>query len=639
MKRVKKQNKLHLQYNRDSTKPKWRIYFSTLLVVFLFVSVSYKALSLQVLDRDKSFKIAKKQHSSSLTLLPKRGNIMDTRGTYLATSVDTTSIYINPRQIKDPKKFATDVSENTKFEYKNLLSQAVSNKSFVWLERLANPATVKKLKELDIKGIGFLQEPKRVYPNNYLIGQVLGFTDIDSKGIEGIEYNLDGILAGKPQKIDLKRDARGKQIMYSPVDIEEKTRGFDVELTIDSQIQHIVERELRDGVEKMGGDAGMALLMDPNTGEILAMASYPFFNPNRFKEFPSKTRRNLPVWYTFEPGSTLKVFLAAAVIEENLANPNTKYDCENGKRKVGPKVIKDTHPHGLLTVAEVMEVSSNICASKMGETLGKQSLYNYLKDFGFGNKLGVDLPGEPRGSLQKTKKWGPVELATISFGQGISVTALQLASGLSAIANGGYLMKPYIVKKISTPGGEVVTSNKPEIIKRVVSYDTARQVASIMEGVVDNGTGKNAKISGYSVAGKTGTAQIPNPKTGGYYKEKYMASFVGFAPVDDPRITLIVVVENPRESIYGGSVSAPIFKAISEKVLFYLNTPTRSSFTGTKLMPNFKGKSTRDILRWADDNGVEVKFKGSGFSVTQTPVAGEEITEDTVCSFELTQDI
>ena len=639
MKRVKKQNKLHLQYNRDSTKPKWRIYLSTLIVFLLFVSVSYKALSLQVLDRDKSFKIAQKQHSSSLTLLPKRGNIMDTKGTYLATSVDTTSLYINPKQIKDPKKFASEVSENTKYGYKNLLAQAVSNKSFVWLDRLANPATVKKLKELDIEGIGYVQEPKRVYPNDYLIGQVLGFTDIDSKGIEGIEYNLDGILAGNPQKISLKRDARGRQIMFSPVDIEEKTRGFDVELTIDSQIQHIVEKELRTGVEKMGGDAGMALLMDPNTGEILAMASYPFFNPNRFREFPSKTRRNLPVWYTFEPGSTLKIFLAAAAIEEKLANSNTKYDCENGKRKVGPKIIKDTHPHGVLTVAEVMEVSSNICASKMGETLGKKGLYKYLKEFGFGNKLGIDLPGEPGGLLQKTNKWGPVELATISFGQGISVTALQLASGLSAIANGGYLMKPYIVKQISTPGGEVVTKNKPEIINRAVSYDTARQVASIMEGVVDNGTGKNARISGYSVAGKTGTAQIPNPNTGGYYKEKYMASFVGFAPVDDPRITLIVVVENPRESIYGGSVSAPIFKAITEKVLFYLDTPTRSSFTGTKLMPNFKGKSTRDILRWADENGVEVKFSGSGFSASQTPVAGEEIKEDTVCSFELTQDI
>jgi membrane peptidoglycan carboxypeptidase len=200
-------------------------------------------------------------------------------------------------------------------------------------------------------------------------------------------------------------------------------------------------------------------------------------------------------------------------------------------------------------------------------------------------------------------------------------------------------MKPYIVKKISTPGGEIVTNKKPEIIKRVVSYDTAKQVASIMEGVVDNGTGKKAQISGYNVAGKTGTAQIPNPNTGGYFKEKYMASFVGFAPVDDPKITLIVVVENPRESIYGGSVSAPIFKAITEKVLFYLNTPTSSGFTGTKLMPNFKGKSTRDILRWADVNGVEVKFNGSGFSETQTPVAGEEIKEDTICSFELTQDI
>ena len=636
---MKKRNRLQSQYNRESKKPKWKIHTSAFIVFLLFLGVGYKALTLQVTDRDKSFKIAKKQHSGSLNLLPKRGNILDRNNRYLTTSVDTKSVYIKPRQIKYPKEFAKKVSENTNFKYNELLALAVSNKSFVWLSRLADKNLVDKLKKLHIEGIGFVQEPKRVYPNGHLLGQVLGFTDIDSKGIEGIEYYLDGVLAGKPQEIKLKKDARGKQILYTPVDIEKSTSGYEIQLTIDSQIQHIVEKELRAGIKETEAESGMALVMRPDTGEILAMASYPFFNPNRFAEFPEKSRRNLPVWYSFEPGSTLKIFLVAAAFEEDIAKPNSRYNCENGRRKIGPEIIRDLHPHGILTVSETIEVSSNICASKIGENVGKKSFYNYLKDFGFGEKLGVDLPGEPSGMLLNSRKWGPVELATISFGQGISVTSLQLATALSAIANGGYLMKPYIVKKITTPKGATVEQKKPGVLKRVISYETSKQVSSILQSVVENGTGKKAKIAGYKVAGKTGTAQIPNTETGGYYQDRYIASFVGFGPVDNPKITLVVVVNNPKKTIYGGSAAAPIFKSIIEKALFYLGVPTSSDFTVTRLMPDLQGKSTRDILRWAEEAEVEVKFKGSGFAVTQFPAAGETIGKNTVCSFELRQDI
>lgn len=639
MKLLKKRNKLQSQYNRESKRPKFRIYFSAIIVLLLFLSVIYKAFSLQILDRDKSFKFAHKQHTSSLNLLPKRGNILDKNKRYLATSVDSYSIYINPKEIKKPKELAAELSKITNHSYKKLLSYAVSNKSFLWLERLADQELAEKIKLLDPEGVGFIQEPKRVYPNGHLLGQVLGFTNIDSKGIEGIEYFLDGVLAGKPRKISLKKDARGKQILHSPVDIEESTRGFDVVLTIDSKIQHIVEKELKKGIEEMKGSSGMAILMEPDTGAILAMASYPFFDPNEFNQYPEKTMRNLPVWYSYEPGSTLKIFLVAAALEEKLASPYTTYNCENGKRKVGTKTIRDTHPHGVITVAKVIEVSSNICASKIGETIGKEALYDYLSSFGFGGKIGIDLPGEPKGILLKTNKWGPIELATISFGQGISVTGVQLATALSTIANGGYLMKPHILKKIVSPNGKVINEKKPEVIKRVISYDTAMQVTEILEGVVENGTGKKARIPGYRVAGKTGTAQIPNNETGGYYKDKFMASFVGFAPVEDVKFTLIVVVEDPKESTYGGSVAAPIFKSIAEKVLFYLGTPTEKEFTGNKLMPNLKGKSIREILRWAEQSGVEVKLNGSGYAIKQFPSAGETIKKGTVCKFELKQNI
>lgn len=638
MKRKKRNNK-KISYEREDRLSAWKIYFSAAFILLLFASVCYKAVSLQILNRDKAFRIAQKQHHNSYTLLPKRGNILDRNNRNLATNINTQSIYINPNSIKEPEEFARKLSKKTNLSYREALSYAVSKRSFIWLKRLAEPELVQGIKELDLEGIGFIDEPKRVYPNGHLLGQVLGFTNIDSKGIEGIEYLLDGLLRGKPRELTYKRDARGKLILTSSVDIEESTTGFDVVLTIDSEIQHIVERELEKGVKNAGGQAGMAVLMKPETGEVLAMASYPNFDPNNFSKFPDKVKRNKPVWYTFEPGSTSKVFLVAAALEENIAGPDTKYDCENGRRKVGPKVIRDIHPHDILTVTQTITESSNICASKIGENLGKSGLYNYLHRFGFGRDTGINLPGEQSGQLPGTSKWGPVELATISFGQGMSVTSIQLATALSAIANGGYLMEPYIINRIVSHDGEVIREKRPKVAKRVISYDTAMQVSEILEQVVENGTGKNAMIPEYRVAGKTGTAQIPDNVNGGYHKDKYMASFMGFAPVGDPRLTLVVVVEDPRESIYGGVVAAPIFKSITEKVLFKMNVPARKEFTGNRIMPDLEGKSARDILRWAEESGVKVEFDGSGYSVKQSPDPGESLKKGTVCSFKLKQDI
>jgi cell division protein FtsI (penicillin-binding protein 3) len=288
-------------------------------------------------------------------------------------------------------------------------------------------------------------------------------------------------------------------------------------------------------------------------------------------------------------------------------------------------------------VAQIVELSSNICASKIAESLGKDRFHSYLKSFGFGEKTEIDLPGESTGRLASSKKWGPVELATLSFGQGISVTAIQLASALSAIANGGYLIKPHTVKEIISPDGRVIQRNEPEIIGRVISYDTAETIKRILEGAVEKGTGKQASTPGYQVAGKTGTAQIPNPETRGYYSNRYLSSFIGFAPVDDPKITLVIVVENPKTSTYGGVVAAPIFRAITEKVLFYMGVPPQKGFVEAKIMPNLRGMSARDILRWAEKEGVKVKLTGSGYVNDQKPRAGERIKEGTVCSVELKQ--
>jgi cell division protein FtsI (penicillin-binding protein 3) len=628
---------------RDLDKPRWRVFIVAALIIALFAMVSVKALELQVLDRERAFKIARKQHHGTSTLLPRRGKIFDRNAKELAVNVDVKSVYANPKKVTNPSETANLLSEKLSLPLEKILSRVSSNKSFVWIKRLADSKSVDEIQNSDITGLGFIPEPKRIYPNGHLLGQVIGFADVDSIGLEGIEYRYDNLLIGKTRKLTLKRDARGNKILNDPSEIQDidqdKTSGHDIVLTIDSQIQHIVERELKEGIEEMGGEQGMAIIMNPETGEVLAMASYPFLDPNNYSQFPEANRRNLPIWYAYEPGSTMKVFLAASALEDKKVNPNSEFNCENGRRKIGSAVIKDIKPRGTLTVAEIVKYSSNIGASKIGELMGRDSYYKYLKKFGFGDKTGIGLPGESSGQLAAPRKWGPIELATISFGQGISVTSLQLVTALSAIANGGYLMKPYVIEKIVDPAGNVIEENKPEVVTRVISYDTSYQMKQIMQSVVEDGTGKRAQIPGFSVAGKTGTAQIPNPKSGGYYSDRYIASFIGFTPVQDPAIVMAVVVEAPRVKTHGGSVAAPIFKQIAEKVLFHMGVSPKKELVGMKVMPDLSGMSVRDILKWSEEEGVKVEVKGSGFVTNQKPLPGDLIKEGMVCSIELKQKI
>ncbi|MEE8136121.1 MAG: penicillin-binding transpeptidase domain-containing protein, partial [Thermodesulfobacteriota bacterium] len=602
---------------RDLDKPRWRVFIVATLLIALFAMVSVKALELQILDRERAFKIARKQHHGTSTLLPRRGKIFDRNGKELAVNIDVKSIYANPKKVTKPSETAKILSEKLDLSQNKILNRVSSDKSFVWIKRLADSESVEELQNLDITGLGYIPEPKRIYPNGHLLGQVIGITDVDSIGIEGIEYHYDSLLTGKTRKITLKRDARGHKILNDPSEIQEidqyKTSGHDIVLTIDSHIQYIVERQLKEGIEEMGGEKGMAIIMNPETGEVLAMASYPFLDPNNFSKFPEVNRRNLPIWYAHEPGSTMKVFLASSALDDKKVNPNSKFNCENGRRRIGSAVIRDIKPRGTLTVAEIVKYSSNIGASKIGELLGRDKYYKYLNKFGFGKTTGIGLPGESSGILAAPRKWGPIELATISFGQGISVTSLQLVTALSAIANGGYLMKPYVIEKIVGPDGNVIEQNSPEVVTRAISYDTSYQMKQIMQGVVENGTGKKAQIPGFSVAGKTGTAQIPNPKSGGYYSDRYIASFIGFAPVEDPAIVMVVVVEAPRKKTHGGSVAAPIFKQIAEKVLFHMGLSPKKVLVGMTVMPDLSGMSVRDILKWSEEEGVKVKVKGSGF--------------------------
>lgn len=617
-----------------------KFYCVSIFITGLFLVLGYRSFELQVLQRDSLSLRAEKQHSRSYKIPAARGIVYDRNEKPLATNVPATSIYLKPGEIENPGKLAGSISKPLGISKKKLLGLARSDKPLVWVKRGEDNETAEKIREMMLPGVGFVERPKRIYPQGPLLGQVLGFTDVDLRGIEGIEYSFEKILAGEAGRVRIRTDAKGRYLSGISDDPgREPKRGDDIVLTVDSRIQHIAEVELEKGIKKMGARRGAALLMNPQTGEILAMASYPFFNPNNFSMFPGTVKRNLPIWFSFEPGSTLKVFLAATLIEEKMGDENTRYDCENGSQRIGSNTIRDIRGHGVLTVSETIAYSSNICAWKIGRTLGKKKFRESLVNFGFGKKNGVDLPGEATGKIKKLGDWGNIELATISFGQGISVTAIQLATALSSIANGGYLMRPYIVEKVVSPEGKTVMRNKPEAAKRVISYDTATKTTKILEQVVRNGTGTNASIPGYRVAGKTGTAQIPNPETRTYHKDRYISSFIGFAPAEDPSVTLVVIVEDPREHTHGGDVAAPIFRSITEKVLIYTGVLPNEEMLEETVMPDMVNKSARAVMKWAEREEISVRFIGSGYVVSQYPPSGKKIKRGSDCTFTLRQNI
>jgi cell division protein FtsI (penicillin-binding protein 3) len=631
--------KSKLTLTRNSDKPKWKIVSIALFICFMFFLIAARSAQLQLLKDDKACVVGRGQHEFEIELLPERGSIKDASGKDLAMSITSHSIYANPSKIENKKEFISKVSDTIKLNKDYLAEKVSSNKSFVWLKRLASEKEKLALQQLNIAGLGFIEEPKRVYPYDHLAGQLLGFTNIDSKGIEGVEYLYDSYLSGKRDKLVLKKDGLGRIIFEDPENIKEEALGYDIVLTIDSHIQHIVDNVLKRNVDSLQAESGLAVVLDSEKGSVLAMSSYPFLDPNNFTESSEVNRKNLPIWKSFEPGSTLKPILVAGAIEEKLVNPKSTFDCEYGMRKVGDSVINDVHPYNILSVSDVISFSSNICASKIGEKLGKNRLYDYLDQFGFGKKTQVEIPGESSGKLINSDRWGPVELATISFGQGISVSALQLAVAFSSLANKGYLMKPYIVKEIVDSKGNIIKRNLPEIKRRVISYETAQMVTDMLVEAVDNGTGKNAQVKLFKVAGKTGTAQVPDPKGGGYYADKYISSFAGFAPIDPPSITVVVVIENSKKGFYGGEVAAPIFREIVEKALYYLEINPDGQEAENVIMPNFEGKSRREILRWSEAEGIKVNLSGKGFAIGQNPKPGEIINSKEVCSVELDQTI
>jgi len=514
--------------------------------------------------------LARKQHSLFVELEPRRGTIYDSCLRPQAVNTAVESLYASPKEIpqNDKEEIIEKLSSILHIERDYLRDRLSRKKSFVWLARKITPQQAEEIRACNIKGLGFIKESKRCYPNGYLASHIVGFAGLDNIGLEGIELACDKYLKGESGWAMILRDARQKKLdmpqqMVLPKD------GYDVVLTIDEVIQYIAEQQLDKAFNTYHAKGASIIVMDPHTGQILALANRPTFDLNDYANSLKDSRRNRAICDLFEPGSVFKIVTASAAIEEKKVSEEDKFFCENGSYKVATHTLHDHRPHGWLTFREVIGQSSNIGTSKVAQVLGKDILYKYIKLFGFGEKTGIDLPGEITGVAHQPRFWSKISIATIPMGQEIGVTAIQLASAISVIANGGQLMKPYIIKEIRDKYGEQIKTFSPVMIRKVLSLDTARRMNKILQGVIEEGTGKLAKIDGVLAAGKTGTAQKLEPN-GTYSHNKFTASFIGFAPADDPLIVIAVILDEPRPYYFGGVVAAPVFKNVASDVLKYL---------------------------------------------------------------------
>jgi cell division protein FtsI/penicillin-binding protein 2 len=516
--------------------------------------------------------IAKKQQNLFVELEPARGTIYDTNLKPQAFNIPVDSVYAAPNEIKDKDKEAVirQLSSVLNLNAAYLHDRIYRKKSFIWIARKITPEQSSAIKKLNIKGIGLVKESKRSYPNGYLASHIVGFAGMDNSGQEGLELYCDRFLKGEPGWALFLRDARQKKLdlwerMVLPKD------GYSLVLAIDEVIQYIAERELDKAFKAHHAEGASIVVMDPHTGAILALASRPTFDLNVRSSIDKEIMRDRAITDMFEPGSVFKIVTASAALEEKRVTEEDKFFCENGQYRVASHILHDHKPHGWLTFREVIEQSSNIGTVKVAQMLGPDTVYKYIKLFGFGNKTGIDLPGEISGVAKPPRAWSKISIASIPIGQEVGVTAIQLASAMSVIANGGQLMKPYLIKEVRDKHGEVIKQFQPVFVNKVISLDTANRIKKILAGAVEEGTGKLAKIEGFTSAGKTGTAQKLEPN-GRYSHSKFIASFIGFAPVEDPVVTIVVTVDEPHPYYFGGVVAAPVFKNVAGDVIKYLRS-------------------------------------------------------------------
>ena len=639
---------------------------SAAAAVFIVWSVAIEArlVYFQVVEHDRLVAAAERQQSRTISAPAKRGDILDRSGRLLAYSVDADTVYAVPSEIADAKSAAAALckalGDCARKDREALVERLDSRRYFVHVRRQISPDQARRVAELGLEGIGFLKESRRYYPNKSLAAHILGYVGVDHDGLAGIEATYDELISGDPGKVLVQTDAR--RHAFSRIE-RPPTSGDTLELTVDLGLQHIAERELKAGVETSGGRGGSAIVMDPATGEILAMANYPSFNPNAYRDFAEPSRRNRAVQDLYEPGSTFKIVTASAALEEKVIAPDDLIDVSRGAIDFpGRPPIRDDHPLGVIDFRTVIAKSSNVGAIKVGLRVGGERFLEYMQRFGFGRRTSPDFPGENAGLLWTPKN--DSSLASMLIGYEIGVTPIQMASALSSVANGGELIQPRVVRSVIRGGRRLPVPRK--VIGRTISERTAAELRTILEAVVEpGGTATRAKIEGYTVAGKTGTAKkLVNGSYRGH--NDYNVSFAGFVPSRNPVFTIVVVVDSPRRpSPYGGVVAAPIFQKIADAALRHrgvppsLNpvppvlvarhddgqqpaaarisapaiVPVAATTSGTETVyPDTVGMNARDAVQRLARIGIGTRVHGTGFVVDQQPVAGTPLNAAAVAS-------
>lgn len=642
-----------------------RLYVVAICGTVWALAIVAQLFHLQILRHGLLLKEAGRQSDRTITVKARRGGIVDRNERPFAISVDAPSIYADPSVIRDPRGAAQALGRALGYstaEQKDLLALLRQDRSFVWIKRQVDPAIARAVRELRLEGIGFETESRRYYPKRNLLAPVLGYVGLDSQGMAGLEYAFDEDLRGREARVTVRLDARRRprgEIEKPP------TEGRRVILTIDERIQHVTETALGEAIRSTGSVSGVAVVMDPRTGEVLAMSSLPSFNPNRFGSFPERDRVNRAVADAYEPGSIFKIITAAAGFQEGVVSPLEIIDCGNGFIEINGIRINDHAVFSSLTFKDVIAKSSDIGVIRVAQRVGADKFYEAMRNFGFGARTGIGLPGETAGILRAPKAWSSLSLASLSFGQEIGVTAVQMASAASVIANGGYWMKPFIVKRIEEPWGEVVKEYSPVAERKVIEPEIADRVMALLREVVTSGTGKKAQVEGFEVAGKTGTAQKVDA-VGRYSMIDHIASFVGYVPASRPSLVVLVSLDTPRGQFNeGGDVAAPLFARIATEAVRLLaippDDPTRNirlvtyspdtlprANTATdrvkspptviddpRIMPDLRGMSLREAALLAARHGLTVDIHGSGVVSSQAPLPGTPIEPGMSCSLDL----
>jgi cell division protein FtsI (penicillin-binding protein 3) len=632
---------------------KIRIYITGICLMLIFGVILLRAYQLQILEGDRLSSLAREGYTGRFPVTAQRGTIFDRNGKVLALSVDVDSIYCCPERIAKASEAASLLAGVLGMQREDVLKRLKSPGSFVWIKRKVSPDEMKGVRELALSGIGFIKESRRYYPCVETAAHVIGFASQDNEGLEGIELQYNRYLEGQRINLNKIRDAFGRPLTFDRAGMN-RQGPFDLILTLDKEISYHAQKALRKAVERSGARSGVCIVMKPQTGEILAMAVVPEFNPNIFWRFKPYQWRNRAVTDCFEPGSTFKAFLLAAAIEGGVVTPETVCDCENGQYRIGSWTINDRRPFGILRVREIIKFSSNIGAIKIGQKLGAIRFHHYLRRFGFGERMGIDFPGERKGTLRPVEDTSLLGRNTLYFGQGVSVSPLQLAMAFGAIANGGRLMRPYLVKAIVDQSGRTIREFHPVVRRNIISYKTAQKVRDVLEGVVAReGTAPKAAIRGYDVAGKTGTAQKVDPITKTYSSRKFVAFFGGFAPASSPAVVILVALDEPEGKPSGGVVAGPVFREVGSWALNHLNVAPSVSVVAARnertdernpsyptekqerivvrmsdapgSIPDLKGLGVRDVLRRARKLGLQVVIKGSGLAVEQSPAPGTSL--------------